>query len=76
MTLEEIRASGKAFLTPAEAAGPLRCDPQALRLTAQQHPEKLGFPVVCVGKRTKIPTHFPSASTHFSTVRATHAAPM
>ena len=56
MTLEEIRASGKAVLTPAEAAGPLRCDPQALRLTAQQHPEKLGFPVVCVGKRTKIPT--------------------
>lgn len=55
MTLEEIRASDKPFLTPAEVAGVLAADAQSIRLQAREFPEALGFPVICVGNRTKIP---------------------
>ena len=55
MTLDEIRASTKAVLTAADVAPVLGCDPQAIRLTARRNPEWLGFPVVCVGSRVKIP---------------------
>lgn len=43
------------FLTPAEAAKILGCDPQALRIQARTDPSKLGFPVCVIGKRTRIP---------------------
>ena len=55
MTLEEIRASDKTFLTPADVAGVLAADAQSIRLQARGFPEALGFPVICVGNRTKIP---------------------
>lgn len=55
MTLEEIRASDKTFLTPADVAGVLAADAQSIRLQAREFPEALGFPVICVGNRTKIP---------------------
>lgn len=55
MTLEEIRASDKPFLTPADVAGVLAADAQSIRLQAREFPEALGFPVICVGNRTKIP---------------------
>lgn len=55
MTLDEIRASDKPTLTCAEVAGVLRADPQRLRVQARQRPETLGFPVIVVGKRTRIP---------------------
>lgn len=55
MTISEIRATKKLFLTPVEVAPVLRCDPQCIRLTARTAPEQLGFPVICVGTRTKIP---------------------
>ena len=45
----------RAFLTPAEAARYLGMDPHGLRLQARIDPGKLGFPVVCVGSRVKIP---------------------
>ena len=52
--LEKIRNSEKAYITPAQAAAVLECDPQYIRLQAREDPEKLGFPVVCIGNRTKI----------------------
>ena len=55
MTLEEIRASDKTFLTPADVAGILAADAQSIRLQAPEFPEALGFPVIYVGNRTKIP---------------------
>ena len=55
MTLEQIRASTKSVLTAADVAPVIGCDPQCIRITARQNPEWLGFPVVCVGSRVKIP---------------------
>lgn len=55
MTLAEIKAMEQATLTPAEAASVLNCDPHWIRLMARERPEKLGFPVIVYGRRTKIP---------------------
>ena len=55
MTLSEIKQSTKAFLTPAEIAEVLQCDPQIIRWQARNAPIRLGFPVVVVKSRTKIP---------------------
>lgn len=55
MTLEEIRTSPLDILTPAQVAPILGCDPQCIRVTARETPEKLGFPVAVVGTRVRIP---------------------
>lgn len=55
MTLDEIRASDKTVLTPAEVAPVLGCDAQDLRIQAKVAPERLGFNVIVVGTRIKIP---------------------
>lgn len=55
MTLEEIKRSEKTFLTPADVAPVIGCDPQFIRIVAQSAPEQLGFPVTRIGTRTKIP---------------------
>lgn len=55
MTLEEIRASDKTVLTPADIAPVLGADPQDIRVAAKLHPERLGFNVAVVGSRIKIP---------------------
>jgi hypothetical protein len=47
--------SDRPFLTPAEVAPVLECDPHAIRLAARSAPEGLGFPVICIGSRVKIP---------------------
>lgn len=54
-TLDEVRASGRDVLTPADVAPGLGCDPHYIRVAARQCPERLGFPVVLIGNRTKIP---------------------
>lgn len=53
--LEKIKASEKIFLTPAEVAPVLGCDPQTIRHAAREQPELLGFPCMVIGTRTKIP---------------------
>ncbi len=55
MTVEEIRASDKLFLSPADVAKVLGSDPQTVRCTAVQRPELLGFPFTFSGNRMKIP---------------------
>ena len=52
MTLDEIRASDKAVLTPAEIAPVLGVNPQSIRVA---DPVDLGFPVCRIGTRTLIP---------------------
>lgn len=55
MTLEELKRSEKIIITPAEAAPVLGCDPHWIRITARERPQALGFPVICMGSRVKIP---------------------
>lgn len=43
------------FMNTNEAAKYLKCDPYSLRSQAQDDPSKLGFPVMVIGQRVKIP---------------------
>lgn len=55
MTLKEIEAMDRETLTPAIVGSVLNADPHEIRLQARHRPELLGFPVICVGTRVKIP---------------------
>ncbi len=55
MTLNDIRRMDREALTPETVAKVLNCDPHWIRLAARQRPEWLGFPVIVIGSRTKIP---------------------
>lgn len=54
-TLEEIEALDKTMLVASDIARYLECDEALIRWQAQQEPEKLGFPVIVMGTRVKIP---------------------
>lgn len=55
MTLKEIEALDKDFLTVQEVAGCIHCDAQLIRDEASKTPKYLGFPVTKVGHSFKIP---------------------
>lgn len=55
MTLEQLKEMDRETITPAIAAGLLGCDPHSIRVAAHTEPESLGFPVVVMGTRTRIP---------------------
>lgn len=55
MTIEDIKASDKVMLTPADVAPVLGCDAQDIRVAAKLAPERLGFSVSVIGTRVKIP---------------------
>lgn len=55
MTLQEVKNMTTDFITPAIAEKVLQCEPQLIRVQARSNPELLGFPVVVVGRSTKIP---------------------
>lgn len=54
-TLEEIEALDKEMLIPTDVAGVLGCDAHNISLAARDAPQLLGFPVIRIGTRTKIP---------------------
>lgn len=54
-TLDDLRDMPQATITPAVAAQVLQCDPQWIRVAARQDKARLGFPVVILGSRVKIP---------------------
>ena len=54
-TLEELASSDKIFFTAEEISGVVGSDAQAIRVMARQRPELLGFDVVIIGNRVKIP---------------------
>lgn len=54
MTIAEIKSSDRLWLTPADVAPVLGCDPNLIRRQAEADPSALGFPVTRVGTRTKI----------------------
>ena len=45
MTVEEMLASDKPVLTPADIAPVLGRKPYSISIAAKDHPEQLGFPV-------------------------------
>lgn len=55
MTLADVERMDALTLTPAQVGSVLKADPQAIRILAKQDPKRLGFPVICVGNRVKIP---------------------
>ena len=55
MTLEEIKAIPREWLTPAEVGAILDINPQSIRVSAKQCPERLGFRVSVIGTRVKVP---------------------
>lgn len=55
MTLNELRDYPKEFLTPAQIAPILGCDPQDIRVAARLRPDLLGFSVSVIGTRVKVP---------------------
>lgn len=55
MTLEEIKGSSKEVLTCKDVADVLACNPATLHMQAVEQPWRLGFPVIVMGSRVKIP---------------------
>lgn len=55
MNLQEMGITTKIWLTPADVAPILHCDPQCIRVQAQRDPSKLGYPVIVIGSRVRIP---------------------
>lgn len=55
MTLFELENLEKDVISPEIAASVLGCNAQVLRIQARKQPEALGFPVICLGCRVKIP---------------------
>lgn len=55
MTLDEIKSSRELFLTPEDVSEVLKSNAHAIRLQAHDDPRLLGFRVVVIGTRTKIP---------------------
>lgn len=59
MTLDEIRASDKAFLIPSDIAPVLGCSAYSISVQVRQDKEQgvnsFPFPTIRIGTRTKIP---------------------
>lgn len=55
VTLEELKNCKNDFVTAADVAGILGTDPNSLRWQAREEPALLGFPVIVIKSRVKIP---------------------
>jgi len=55
MTLQDLERLDTQTLTPAQVAPVIGSDPNTLRWQAHNNPAKLGFPVIVVRSRVKIP---------------------
>jgi hypothetical protein len=55
MKLEDIEGLNKTMLVATDIAPYLECNDGLIRYQAQHDPEKLGFPVIVMGSRVKIP---------------------
>lgn len=54
-TIKDLKAMDKPFFTPDDIAGVLGTTAHAIRCTARQHPELIGFEFTFCGNRMKIP---------------------
>ena len=55
MTVKELELSDKAFVFARDVADIIGCAAENIRSQAKDDPSKLGFPVVVIGSRVKIP---------------------
>jgi len=55
LKIEDIESIKKEFLIPEDIASFLGCDKYSINVQAQKNPDKLGFPVVILGSRIRIP---------------------
>lgn len=55
MTLIDIINTDKVYLTPADIAPILGCDPQSIRKQAHKNPQAMGYPIIIIGRRIRIP---------------------
>lgn len=53
--IHEIMSMPDVTITPAVAAKAIGCDPQWIRLVAKTDPERLGFRIIRLNSRVKIP---------------------
>ena len=54
-TLKEIAGYDREYLVPAQISEILNVSPQYVREAARKCPGQLGFPVIIIGDRVKIP---------------------
>ena len=55
MRLCEIEQMEKDFLSVAEVAECIHCEPQLIRDEAEKNPKYLGFPITKIGRSYRIP---------------------
>lgn len=55
MKLSDLKKMNTDVITPNAASKVLGCDPHWIRVAAHQDKSLLGFPVVLIGNRVKIP---------------------
>ena len=55
LTLDDIAAMDKPYLSPDDISGVLRANPHTIRVTARQRPDLIGFEFTFIGNRMKIP---------------------
>jgi len=54
-TIEEVMAVNREWLSPRQASGVLNCNPYSINIHAKSDPKGLGFPIIKMGTRIKIP---------------------
>jgi hypothetical protein len=54
-SIDEVNALEREYLTPRQASGILKCTPYAINIQVKLEPESLGFPVIILGSRVRIP---------------------
>jgi len=54
-TLQDVRECEKDFLVPEDIERVLNCDRYSINLQCKTDPSKLGFPVIVMGSRVRIP---------------------
>lgn len=57
MTYEEIKTCDKLYLVSTDIAPLLHVSPHRLMIQAREHPEKIPFPVLQIGKVVRFPRH-------------------
>jgi len=55
MTIDDIRTSSRIYLSASDIAPILECDPHSIRIQAHSNPNMLGYPVIVIGRRVRIP---------------------
>lgn len=53
--IEQIISNPKTTITVELASKALRCSAHSIRVAARERPDLLGFPVIVMGPKTKIP---------------------